>query len=72
MSKEIVREYIENERKHLVENIYKFNNLEEWVSYAKTHIYYHLIVVIDNESVANEVIENIWDELNEDDDDEEE
>ena len=63
MSKQIVIEYINsNERKHLAENCDEYNKLEDWIDYAKTHIYYHLVVCLESEEIANEEIEEIWNE----------
>ena len=59
-SKLVVKDYINNERKHLFDKIDEYNNMSEWFDYAQTHIYYHLLVVTEGVKTANDEIEKLW------------
>jgi len=67
MSKQIVIDYINcNERKHLSENCENYDNIDEWIAYAKNHIYYHFLVCLENTAIADAEIKNIWEENHDD------
>lgn len=72
MSRQIVMEYINcNERKHLIQECYEYNDFNKWFVYAKEHIYYHLLIVIQGVEIADQEMINIWKEYGCDEEEEE-
>lgn len=62
-SEKIVMEYInENERKYVAVECSDYDNMDKWVDYVKSHIYYHFLVVIKGTEFADQEIINIWNE----------